>query len=106
MATGVAQSIAQGQVANTDTAIHTVPSSTIAYYKTIIFHNTNTTDETVVVKFKQSGGTARIIGRTVLAANSTWYLGFAGPASASDVLSAATTTASKVDYTICGILES
>ena len=103
-----AGSIADGQVANAPAAIYTVPGATKAYLKTVTLFNTNAAEQTVVLRVVRSGGTPRVWKRFVLAQNESGEaIDAAGSLelSTGDAITAETTTAAAVDYTVTGVLE-
>lgn len=106
--TFTAKSIADGQVANSQGAIYTVPASTRAYVKQITFYNTNAATQTLGVYIKRSGGTARKIRQFSMPQN--YSLDFLDDGdtlelSTGDAVEAVTTTATAVDYVVMGVEE-
>lgn len=103
-----AKVLADGQLPNTKTTLYTVPASTKAYVKFFSVFNTNAAAQTVIIYAKKSGGTSRVIGRTVLQQNESARVIEIGEAlnlGAGDVIEGQTTTASAVDYMITGAEE-
>jgi len=96
----MAQSLAAGQLAATDTAIYTNTAPATVSIVDVVFYNTSgASTETVIVKQLLSGGTARTIARFSLPPNyqaRVTGIGMGG----SDVLSASASDATTVDYTI------
>jgi hypothetical protein len=106
--TFTAKSIADGQVANSQTAIYTVPASRTGYVKQVTFFNTNAAAQTLIVWIKRSGGTSRKIRQFTLAQNeSVDFLddGDTLELSTGDAIEASTTTATAVDYVVMGVEE-
>lgn len=101
-------SLADGQVGTSKATIYTVPASTAAVVKSLVFFNTNASSQTLNVYVKRSGSVSRQIHREATMAqyasvnplSETLFL------SAGDVIEADTTTASAVDYFIGGATES
>jgi hypothetical protein len=94
-----------GQLPSTEGDLYLVPAATKAYIKSFRLYNTNTTAETVLLVVKRSGQTARTIARYVLGTLEWVDESFAGPLETGDAIRGVTTTASKVDFTICYIEE-
>ncbi len=99
--------LADGQLPNTQTAIFTGAASTITYVKRISIYNTNAAQQTIDIYLNVSG-TPRKWRRYVLDQHQSAELLETGDAiviEASDTIEAVTTTASAVDYYICGVKE-
>lgn len=106
--TFVAKSIADGQVANAQGAIYTVPAVTIAYVKQVTLYNTNAAAQTITIWLTRSGGTARKIRRFIIAQHESIDLlddGDTLELSTGDKIEAQTTTATAVDYVVMGVEE-
>lgn len=106
--TFLGKTIADGQVANSQTAIYTVPASTVAYVKQVAFFNTNAATQTLIVWIKRSGQTARKIRQFTVAENESVDLlddGDTFQLSTGDAIQASTTTTTAVDYTVMGVEE-
>lgn len=102
-----AKTLGEGQVANTPTAIYTVPAATKGYIHYCTFVNTSATPQTVIVYYKKA--TNRVAGRGYLLQNEKFALVDHGDhvlhMDATDVLLAETTTAGVVDYIVTGVEE-
>ncbi len=98
-----ASSLADGQVATTKGTIYT--SSGISYIKSMLFHNSGASTETLELFIKRSGSSSRAIATVELAIGE--YMVWDDPISlsSSDVIEASTTSATSVDYTITGATE-
>lgn len=105
MTTMVGKLLANGQVANTEGAIYTVPASTTAYIKSVSFHNTNAATQTLIMYIRDGAGTSRIVARWSLLENETAFYNGSLALEATDTLRAVTTTASAVDYVVTGVEE-
>ena len=106
--TFLGKSIADGQVANSQTAIYTVPASTVAFLKQATFFNTNAAAQTLLIWLKRSGGTSRKHRTFTLAENESVDLLDSGATlelSTGDAIEASTTTAAAVDYVVMGVEE-
>ena len=105
--TFTATALADGQVAATATTVYTCPSSTVAYIKSLTLFNSNAASQAVVLRLNRSG-TARLWKRYVLdqyeSANVLEH-GESMILEAGDTITAESTNASAVDYTISGVLE-
>lgn len=97
--------LANGQVASSKGTIYTVPASTTTMFTSMTFYNTSATTQTVIVYLKASGGTSREIGRAVLEQYEMLEIEKGKALEASGVVEAETTTASVVNYTVCGVEE-
>lgn len=94
---------------NSKTTLYTVPASTFAYITGVMLANTETgTAYTVNIYLKRSGSTSRrLLGASTSIAASA-RLDVIGDAqairlSAGDVIEGDASTASKIDYFICGV---
>lgn len=99
--------LADGQLPTTQGAILTGAAATVTYVKRISIFNTNAASQTIDVWLNVSG-TPRRWRRYVLDQNESAELLEHGDAivlEASDTIEAVTTTASAVDYYICGVKE-
>lgn len=104
----IAKTLADGQLAITQTVLYTVPALTTCYVKRFSIFNTNAAEQTVEVWINPSGSAARRWRRYVLAQNES-----ADMLDDSDALllppgakiEARTTTASAVDYFVMGVEE-
>jgi len=97
--------LADGQVANTEGAIYTVPASSIAYIKSVSFHNTNVATQTLILYVRNGAGSSRVVARWSLLQDETGFYNGSIALEDGDTLRAVTTTASAVDYVITGVLE-
>lgn len=97
--------LADGQVANTEGAIYTVPASSIAYIKSVSFHNTNAATQTLILYVRNGAGSSRVVARWSLLQDETGFYNGSIALEDGDTLRAVTTTASAVDYVITGVLE-
>jgi hypothetical protein len=94
--------LAQGRVANTKTALYTVPASKSAFITNMRFYNTSANNETVIVYAIKNSGTSRIVARLVLQQH---WLGKEESSFAleeGDSIEAETTNTNVVDFTISG----
>jgi hypothetical protein len=99
--------LADGQLPNAQAAIYTVPGGVTAYVKQVLFFNTNAATQTIDVWIDTSG-TPRQWRRFELAQNQSASLLSEGESLqlvAGCSIQAVTTTASAVDYTITGVIE-
>lgn len=103
------QSLADGQVASSTGTIFTCPDSLYTRIQQCIFFNTNATAQTINVYITRSGGTRRQIRRWTSVAqydDNNLIPDESGISlSPGDLLEADTTTATAVDYFICGEVE-
>ena len=100
-----ANSLADGQVSNSQAAIYTA-TAVKAYLKNLTLFNTSATEQTCDLYVKRSGGTARQFKRFVLAQyehadviDKEFLLG------SGDSIEAVTTTASVLNYYVAGVTE-
>ncbi len=101
-------SLADGQIAAADAAIYTVPALTKAYIKTVTIFSTHAATQTVILRIKRSGGTARKWKIFALDQNESGEAIESGSSlqlSAGDEIRAETTNATSVDFLITGVLE-
>ena len=91
--------LADGQLGTTAAAILSGGSAPPGGHVDVICQNTSSEEQTVVLTFQRSGGTARRIWRAVLAENEQLLVGGI-PLQPDDTLLAVTTTASAVDYLV------
>ena len=104
--TFTAQSLADGQVAASETAIYTAAG--IAYIKQVTFYSNHASTQTITVWIKRAAGTSRKIRRMELDLNESCDLlddGETLELSNSDTLRASTTNATSVDYVVLGVVE-
>lgn len=102
----------KGQVASSAGAIYTNPASTTTRVKTILFHNTNTTAEDVILYLVNNSGGAvgtasasDIVNRENIPANGSPEFSPAYPfelTEENDTIQAVTTTGSVVNFAILG----
>lgn len=102
--TFVAKAIADGQLPTTKGTLFAIPALTWAYVKNITVFNTNAATQTVLL-YLNTTGTSRRIARFVLAQNEWAEYTQPRELEAGDLIEGETTTASAVDYTIDGVLE-
>lgn len=103
-----AGTLSDGQLATSIGALYTVPGATKAYVKALVLFNDNAAQQTIVLYIKRSGGTRRKWRRFVLEQNETANPieeGGSITLSTGDAIEAITTTATAVDYTVTGVLE-
>ena len=105
-----AQLMAAAYIASSATSVYTCPSSTRACIKSITLNNTSTSAETVAFNLGPSGASAaasnQILQLSVPAGTSViTQFPFPLVMAATDILYAATTTASKVVISISGTTE-
>lgn len=105
MATTFTANDVDGQLPTTKGTLYTCPSSTKTYVKSIVCHNTNAADQTVVLYKKKSGGTSRIIARVVLAQHETLYFDDHLVLDAAGIIEGETTTSTAVDYNVSYVEE-
>jgi len=98
--------LADGQLANAETDMYTVPADTRAYVKSIVCSNTGAGDNTVTLYLTPSGGTSRRIVYAILASGSTLYYDEPTTLDAADKIRGYATNAAEVDYIISGGTES
>lgn len=98
----VGKVLADGQLANAETVVYTVPASTTAFVKLIVWFNTAATSETVVWKIRP-GATSRTLARTVLAQNETGRCDDSFTLETGDTLRGQSTNATSVDYLVFGV---
>ena len=104
MATITHETLALGQLPNSQTDIYDPASGVTGCMHNITLHNTNTTTE-IVELWKHNGTTAFQIFKVALAANETLILSFGNDGLVVDganKLQGKTTTASKVTYDVSG----
>jgi len=102
--------VAPAYVANSSTAIYTVPSSTRASVKSITLHNANASAETWTLNWGVGGAASsasNLVRALSIPANTSIDVDFPFPLimSATDKLYSGTTTASKVTITVNGTTE-
>lgn len=97
------KALAQGQLANTSTAIYTVPGSTKCVEPSLWLYNTNATTQTVKVHF-YDGTTSRQAAQLELLAGAYAQISFDKTVfEAADEIRAETTTATQVNYWLSGV---
>lgn len=99
--------LADGQLPSTQGAIFTGPAVTVTYVKRISLFNTNAAQQTIDLYLNVSGS-ARRWRRYVLNQHESAEVLETGDAivlEAGDTIEAITTTASAVDYYVCGVKE-
>lgn len=105
--------LSSGQIAATIGAIYTA-GATGSSIKSILIHNTNTTTESVIISIVVNNGGAvgtaadadKIFAEDI-AANETYELSLGYPivlSAENDTVQASTTTASKVNYIVSGVI--
>jgi len=102
------KSLADGTVANTQTAIYTVPASTVAYISGISLYCNTATPQTVAMYVKRSGGTARLIAHYIFSQQHDHVPNVLDDRlvlAAGDAVEAITTTAAVVPYVVTGVEE-
>jgi hypothetical protein len=102
-----AKVLADGELAITQTAVYTVPGSTVAYVKQLFLHNVNAATQTIELWLNTSG-TARKWKRLELALNESADIledGESVQLQAGDAIEAKTTTAAVVPFTVTGVEE-
>ena len=108
MATFTAKTIADGQMATSETNMYLVPAATKGYVKQVTIYNTNAAQQTISIFIKRSGGTSRQIRRFVLDQYESVDLVDDGDTlelSTGDAIRGLTTTATAVDYVVMGVEE-
>jgi hypothetical protein len=102
--TFTAKVLAEGQADSPGpTAIYTVPASTTAYVRLLRFFNTNATQQIVQVNI--NAGTSRQLYRLSIAENASDTIEEPLILEASDAILVGTTTASALNYIVCGVEE-
>jgi hypothetical protein len=104
MATITHETLALGQLPNTQTDIYDPASGVTGCVHNITLHNTNTSTETVEI-WKHNGTTAYKVLKISLAADETFLFNYSNDGLTIDgahKLQGKTTTASKVTYDISG----
>lgn len=101
----VALNLANGTVNNTKSTVYTGVSGKVTLLKSMIFHNTNSTPEVLIVYLKDASGSSVVIAQQTLVENSTFTLHLKSPfhLEFNDLLEAETTTGAVVNYWISGI---
>jgi len=94
-----------GDDATTDAAIYN-PSSVTGLIKTVVLHNTNSTDEVASIYFNGTAAADRML-KVTLQADETfeWAVGHLVSVLDAETLKGESTTASKVNYFIFGAEE-
>jgi len=95
--------LAEGQVANSKTAMYTVPGATSAYVRTMKFYNTNVATQTINLYI--STGTSRQTYKFELATDESAEVDDRLTLETGDLIEADTTTATAVDFTVHGVEE-
>lgn len=100
-----ASNLNNGTVSDTKGTLYTGVSGKVTLVKSMIFHNTNTTTETLIVYLKDSGGSSKVIAQKNIEENSTFTLHLKSPfhLQLNDLIEAETTTAAVVNYWISGV---
>ncbi len=96
--------LADGQLANAKGTIYTTPASTQAIVKTITLVNTNSTTESVNLYVKSATSRRIIPEDTQLLAGYLLVVDDEFTLEAADLIEGDTTTASKVDFVISGVV--
>ena len=94
--------LADGQLANAEAVIYTVPASTTAYIKSIICANTGAGQNVIELWVRLDGANSRRLIRVPLETNEQLYFDDALTLEAADEIRGAATNATEVDYTIWG----
>lgn len=95
--------LSEGQVASSKTTIYTCPALTNAIIRTVTFAHVSGASQDVVLYVKKSGSTSRVFSRCTLATNEFAHEDSIGTLDAGDILEAASTNATSVDYTVMGV---
>jgi hypothetical protein len=95
--------LADGQLASSKTTIYTVPASTKAIIRTVVFSHVSGGTQTTILYVKPSGGTSRVFSRAVLATNEFSHEDDIGTLDTGDQLEAQSTDASSVDFSVMGV---
>lgn len=102
-----AKTLADGQLADSEAAIYTVPENTKTYVRFLSLYNVSGSEQTITLWIRRNGGSSRKWRRFVL--NENEQADALGSAvlmlSAGDSIRAASTNASSVDYVISGVEE-
>lgn len=101
-----AKNLANGQLSNTATTLYTVPAGKTTIVKSILLHNTDTTDQEIILYLLTTTG--RVVFRKVLepATTTIFEPDTAYVIEDSHTIEAQSTSASVVDYWISGAEES
>jgi hypothetical protein len=98
--------LAQGQLPTTTSAIYTTPVGKTAYLKSIYFHNTGASEQTIKIYINGSGNANRIFeGIVASKATFEWDIIYSFILSTGQTLQAETTTANTVNYFLHGATE-
>ena len=101
----VSQNLSNGTVPATKGTLYTGVSGKVTLVKSIIFHNTNSTVETLIVYLKDASGSSKVIAQKDLEENATFTLHLKSPfhLEFNDLLEAETTTTLVVNYWVSGV---
>lgn|SRR5512138_490835 len=99
--TFVLSALGDGQVADSKGTIYTTPALTTAVLKSAVFHNGNSSAETLIL-YAHDGTASRILAQAVLQPDETFVYDEPLVLETGDLLEAVTTTASIVDYWLSG----
>ncbi len=105
--------LAQGQLSDTNSSLKSVGSSQTVYFKSLIFHNTDSSEQTIYIHFVPHDGSnnlgvadsTNIIINQILASGETFEFSPAFPISSSkenDAIFASASSANLVNYLITG----
>ncbi len=97
------KSLADGQLATSKGTLYTAPSATQTIIKRISYVNTSTSDVTVKLYFKASGGTSRRIDRAELSNEGKGIMDNEVTLEAADIIEGEATIGSVVDFVISGV---
>ena len=104
----ISKALDDGQVASSAGRIYkSVGRVARTRLKEVFFFNENTTEETLILYLLRAGGTARKIYQAKLAPNESVHWGSSEQITleSGDELQAETTTASKVNFVLGGVIE-
>lgn len=95
--------LADGQLANTATAIFTVSAGEQAIVRLISLSHVAGGIQTVILYVKKFGGTARVLSRATLDVNEFAHEDEIETLDAGDSIMAETTDAASIDFTVLGV---
>jgi hypothetical protein len=99
------QALADGQLANAEATIYTVPAGTVAYVKSIICQNTGAGANVVQLWVRNDGANSRRLIYVTLQTNEQLYFNEPLTMAAADLIRGAATNANEVDYVVNGAEE-
>lgn len=99
--------LAEGQLANAEAALYTVPAATKTLIKTVILSNVGGADRTFNILVKKGAGTSRTISQKnqPLVSSDAFTFSFNIMLEAGDTIRGYADAATAIDYTIFGVEE-